>query len=136
MPVAATYNLKKVWLWLKTYWYIPVIVVLGIAILAATGGNNKWLFDILQKTRDSHNQERESLENAHVEEIRQRDEALKKYHRNIDKIEKDYKKKVGDLESEKRHEIKEMVKRHQGDSTGLTKEVAERYGFRVVLPKK
>ena len=48
MPKLAA--LKKAWVWLKAYWYVPVIAILAVVTLVVTRKPPQWAFDMLWRS--------------------------------------------------------------------------------------
>ena len=48
---------KKVWAWIKHYWYWPVILVLLAFSLMSGKSSRKKLFDMLEKQKESYEKE-------------------------------------------------------------------------------
>jgi S-formylglutathione hydrolase FrmB len=55
--------LKKIWAFIKTYWFVPVLIV--IAIVLKTKGNK--VEEILGAARDSHKKQLDAIANAEKE---------------------------------------------------------------------
>ena len=52
--------LKKVWAFLKTYWYIPVLIIVAIVLKS----RNNSVEEILEVARDSHKKQLDAIDNA------------------------------------------------------------------------
>ena len=61
---------KKVWAWLKHYWYWPVIIVLFLfSVISGSGARDKF-FDLLFKQKESYEKELEIVrKHLYTEEL-------------------------------------------------------------------
>lgn len=128
--------LRKVWLYIKKHWWIPLIVVGILLLLLLTRRNSAdALIGIIKQQRDSYNKERDVIDKVHVEEIKKRDRALKIYKATMDAIEHKYEEQNKQLDKRKRKEIEKLVNENSDNPEELTKRLSEATGFRVVMPK-
>ena len=98
---------KKIWTWLKHYWYWPVILILlAISMLSGKASREK-LFNLLDKQKKNY---------ATISE---------KYVNEIKKIEEDHNLKVQDLEEEKQKELVETLEKNKNKPENLAKEIAK-----------
>jgi hypothetical protein len=129
-------TLKKIWLWIKAYWYIPAIIfAIGISIIFLRK-SPKSLIDILSKRREIYGKEVEAINKIHKEEIEDRDKAIKTYHKTIKAIEEKHSKDTKVLDEKKKKEILKIVKETHNNPDLLSKKLADQMGFEVVHPKE
>ena len=118
----------KIWVWLKNYWYVPIILILIlVATLTGHGIKNKY-FEILMKARENHKKEVEIIEKNHAEEKQKTQDAIKKYQENISGIEKDYNIKMEELPRKQKREVNEIIKKYDNDNDAMAKEIANILG--------
>jgi len=55
--------LKKIWAFLKTHWYIPVIIIIAIVLK----GRNASLLKIIDAQKESYDKQKAAIENAEKE---------------------------------------------------------------------
>ena len=55
--------LKKVWAFLKTHWYIPLILLIGIILKSKSGS----LLKIIDAQKESYNKQKSAIETAEAE---------------------------------------------------------------------
>jgi t-SNARE complex subunit (syntaxin) len=125
-------TLRKVWIWIKNYWYIPVIVVLIIAALIIWRKVPDSLSEIIRKSNEMHRKEVDTLNEIHAEEIDKREKALEKYHKTIEQVEREYERDRKKLDRRKKAEIKKTIEKYQDDPVELTKRLSDITGFEVV----
>ena len=128
--------LKKTWIWLKHYWYFPVIVVLAIAAFIFTGGRSRSLISVIANAMDSHSKEVYAIEKTHQEEIEKREKALTLYHFTIALIESKLKGQEEKLDEKKKKEIKRLIEENQDNPEELAKRISDFTGFPVVMPEE
>ena len=85
---------------------------------------------VLDTTVENYKKEVEVLENSHKEEIRKRDEAIKKHNDDIKKLEERYAGDKQELDVKKRSRYLELVKMYDTDPENINKILQEEFGFR------
>ena len=116
---------KKLWTWLKHYWYWPVILVLlAFSILAGRSSREK-LFSLLDKQKESYEKEIKIVKEASEAASKEKTSIAEKYVEEIKKIEEQHDLKVEDLEEEKQKELAETFEKNKDKPENLAKEVAK-----------
>ena len=121
---------KKVWVWCKHHWKILALALWTLIVFAIARKNVQAYKKVLDTTLENYKKEVEVLENTHKEEIRKRDEAIKKHNDDIKRLEDEY---VGDKEElsvEKRSRYLELVKMYDSDPDSINKILEEEFGFK------
>jgi hypothetical protein len=121
---------KKVWVWCKHHWKILALALWTLIVFAIARKNVKAYKKVLDTTIENYKKEVEVLEDTHKEEIRKRDEAIKKHNDDIKRLEDEY---VGDKEElsvEKRSRYLELVKMYDSDPENINKILEEEFGFK------
>jgi len=121
---------KKVWVWCKHHWKILALALWTLIVFAIARKNVKAYKKVLDTTIENYKKEVEVLENTHKEEIRKRDEAIKRHNDDIKRLEDEY---VGDKEElsvEKRSRYLELVKMYDSDPENINKILEEEFGFK------
>ena len=122
---------KKTWVWIKHNWYVPAVLVYTLFLWIIMRKKNEAA--ALVEIRDSsYKAQIETLNKAHKEEIKKRDEILKKYSVIIKELEKKFKENQEKLDNRKKKEVKKIVKDFQDDPDGLAKMLAEKYGIEYI----
>ena len=106
---------------------VPVTDTIAPAVVVTSPSDK--VKEFLKVKEDSHQQELDTLNSTHAEEIALRDDALLKYHEIIAKIEKDYESKKEKLSDKKRAEVKKLVAENSDDPGNLSKLLSERFGI-------
>ena len=121
---------KKVWVWCKHHWKILALALWTLIVFAIARKNVKVYKKVLDTTIENYKKEVEVLEDTHKEEIRKRDEAIKKHNDDIKRLEDEY---IGDKEElsvEKRSRYLELVKMYDSDPENINKILEEEFGFK------
>jgi hypothetical protein len=129
-------RLKKSWVWLKAYWYVPVIAILAIITLVITRKPPQWAFDMIQKNRETAERERSAIDNAEREADKTKQAAEDRFNSVVGEIEKNHTERKNELNRKKEREIKKIIKASGNDPAVITNEIAEKFGFTVVLPEE
>lgn len=124
--------MKKSWIFLKKYWSIPLVLVASIILFFVHRKMSIKLLDILKNSVDSYKEQIRIINYNHELEIQKRDDLIRQYNEALELIEKQYKKENNELNDKKRLEVKNIIKKHNGNTESLAKELGERYGIEYV----
>ena len=122
---------KKTWVWIKHNWYVPAVLVYTLFLWIIMRKKNE-AAALLEIRDSSYKAQIETLNKAHKEEIKKRDEILKKYSVIIKELEKKFKENQEKLDNKKKKEVKKIVKDFHDDPDGLAKMLAEKYGIEYI----
>ena len=126
---------KKAWTFLKTYWYIPLLLSWAIIAWLVLRQSPTRVLDVLKQAEDSFKQQLDIITRAHEEEISKRDEVIRRYQLTIKQLEEERRKKNEELTEKEKKRIKELAEKHKEDSEGFVKDIADNFGFEVVEPE-
>ena len=115
---------KQAWIWLKNYWYWPVIVVLFLSTVLTGSGLRDKFFDLLFKQRENYEKELEVLQRESVIKEKKVEEIASNHAEELKLIEKEHKIKVDELEEDKQQELIEMVRENKNKPDKLAAELA------------
>ena len=124
--------MTKAAVWLKHYWYIPLLLIVGIVSWCAGRRNVAGILKMFEIAKTNYQKEIEILNRTHEEEIRKREELLVKYEDALKKIEEEYKLKLSQLTTAEKAEIKKIVEEHKDDPDGLTRRLSDTFGIKHV----
>ena len=124
-------SLKKIWTWIKHYWYVPAVIVYTLFLWFVFGKKDK-AHEVLKIREKSLEEQINVINDSHKEEIEKRDEILKKYNDLVTKMEESFRRDEKELEDNKKKEIKKLVENYYNDPEELAKLIAEKYGFEYV----
>ena len=115
---------KKVWAWLKHYWYWPVILVLLTFSLMSGRSSRKKLFDMLDKQKESYEKEIQIIKETTEETDKKKTEIFTEHIKEIEKIEEEHDIKVEELEEEKQKELVTTIEENKDSPDKLAEEIA------------
>ena len=121
---------KKIWVWCKHHWKILALALWTLVVFLIARKNVRAYKKVLDTTIENYKKEVEVLENSHKEEIRKRDEAIKKHNDDIKKLEEKYAGDKEELDVKKRSRYLELVKMYDTDPESINKILEEEFGFK------
>ena len=121
---------KKIWLWCKHHWKVLALALWTLVVFLIARKNVRAYKKVLDTTIENYKKEVEVLENSHKEEIRKRDEAIKRHNDDIKKLEQKYAGDKEELDVEKRSRYLELVKMYKSDPESINKILEEEFGFK------
>tara|TARA_R110000824_G_scaffold2936_5_gene13373 strand:- start:484 stop:888 length:405 start_codon:yes stop_codon:yes gene_type:complete len=116
---------KKVWTWLKHYWYWPVIIILLILSVVSGRSSRDKLFNLLSKQKENYEKEIQIVKEAAEEKDKKKTEIFEEHLEEIEKIEEHHDIKVRELETEKQKELVDTIKKNKDKPEALAKKVAK-----------
>ena len=124
-------TIKKIWAFLKTHWYIPVIIIVAIVL----GSKNNRLLKIIDAQKESYDKQKAAIENAEKEKQEAKARIDKEYEKATQKIEQEYAKMNKEISNRQKDIIKKTVKKFHSDPDALAKELSEKFGVQYVPNK-
>ena len=115
---------KEVWVWLKNYWYWPVLVTLFLITFFTGSKLRNKFFDLLFKQREKYDQELGVLRRASEEKEKKVLDVVENHSEELKIIEEEHKIKVDELEKKKQDELIDMVKKNKDKPEKLAAELA------------
>ena len=121
--------LKKIWVWLKHHWYIPLAVVLGLVCLALCpfSAKSKY-FQLLLNTRYNYRKEIDIINKNNEIEKEKTMDAIKRHQESLAKVEEDFNVKMDELPKKEKKRVEAIVKEYDNDPDKLAKEIANILG--------
>ena len=123
--------LKKIWVFLKTHWYIPVIIIIAIVLK----GRNASLLKIIDAQKESYDKQKSAIETAEKEKQEAKVRIDKEYEKATQKIEQEYTKMNKEISNRQKDIIKKTVKKFHSEPDALAKELSEKFGVQYVPHK-
>ena len=130
--VAFKFLVKKSWVWLKTYWYFPVVLIYTYALWIIFRKDAAAAIGVLEIRSDSYKKQIDVINESHEAEIKEKEELNKVFNETIEKVEVELEKKNEILDKKKKKRIKEIVEKHSGEPKVLAHLVKEAFGFEIV----
>jgi hypothetical protein len=123
---------KKVWAWIKAYWYVPVSIIASVILWRIFREDIGEPTRLLADAKDSHKKEVEALEKIREEENQKKDKILIDYYNIVTRLDKEYKEQNLTLREWERKKVEKIIKRTVDDPEARAAEIAEQFGFQVV----
>ena len=121
---------KKIWVWCKHHWKILALALWTLVVFLIARKNVRAYKKVLDTTIENYKKEVEVLENSHKEEIRKRDEAIKRHNDDIKKLEEKYAGDKEELSVERRSRYLELVKMYDSDPNSINEILQKEFGFK------
>ena len=121
---------KKIWVWCKHHWKILALALWTLVVFLIARKNVRAYKKVLDTTIENYKKEVEVLENSHKEEVRKRDEAVKKHNDDIKKLEEKYAGDKEELSVERRSRYLELVKMYDSDPNSINEILQKEFGFK------
>lgn len=123
---------KKLWMWIKHYWYIPVMIIVAIVSWCFGRRSSAGILEMFEASKQSYKKEIDVLSKSYEAEIEKRNQLIAEYKATLKKIEEEYKIKSKDLSEREREEIKKILEEYEGDPEGLAERMSEAFGIEHV----
>ena len=117
--------LKKIWAFFKAYWYIPVILIIGLVLKS----QNDRMLKIIDAQKESYEKQKAAIENAEKEKEVQKQKIEKEYNDAVASIEAVYKVQNKELEERKKKEIKNIVKKYYNNPEEISSRISKSFGL-------
>lgn len=123
--------LKKIWSFLRSYWYIPVLIIVALVFRSKT---NK-VEEIIKAADDSHKKQLNAIEAAETNKKKEKEWIDKEYDNAIKKIEENYSKENKTLDKKEKKFVKSAIKEWSDDPDQMAERITLKFGFEYE-PKK
>lgn len=119
-------TLRKIWLWLKTYWYIPLLLVAVLIFAILFAGKKNPAMDLLKKKNKAYNEEKKKLEDLERKQNNAEDNIERDYQRKLEDAKKTEELKQKLLRKKKEEKLKKILK---DDKKELHEDFATRFNL-------
>ena len=123
--------IKKIWSFLKSYWYVPLLIVVGL-ILRNRSNSNK-IEEILNVASESHKKQLDAINTAESLKKIRKEQIEKEYEHAIAKIEEGYKKKNKTLTKKEKKLVKTVIKEWEDHPDQAAARISNKFGIHYVL---
>tara|TARA_Y100001938_G_C8022748_1_gene396242 strand:+ start:494 stop:880 length:387 start_codon:yes stop_codon:yes gene_type:complete len=120
--------MKKIWIFIKTHWYIPLLLIAGVILKSKSDSFLK----IIDSQKETYEKEKLAAEQAAEQKAKKKQKVQQEYEdavRSITKIHTIQNKK---LENKKKKEIKKIIKKHYNEPESISKEISDLFGVTYV----
>ena len=129
--IAFKFSVKKTWLWLKTYWYVPLVLLYTLVLWLVFRKDGAAAIGALEIKSDSYKKQIDVINKTHEAEIKKKEEVNKVFNETVEIIETELKNKNEALDRGKKKRVKEIVEKHSDDPKALAELVKESIGFDI-----
>jgi hypothetical protein len=127
--IAAKLFFGKAWVWIKTYWQIPAVLIYTVVLWVLFRRNGAAALEVLKVSKESYESQIRAMEEAHAQEIETRDKAIAQYELIIAAIEEEYAANRETLSRDKRKKVKEYIDKYGEDPEELARIIEEKFGI-------
>jgi DNA polymerase II small subunit/DNA polymerase delta subunit B len=121
--------LKKILVWFKHHWYIPLAVVFGLVCLIFFPKSVKSrYFQMLLNTRYNYKKQIDIINKNNELEKEKTMDAIKRHQESLAKVEEDFNVKMNELPKKEKKRVEAIVKEFNNDPDKLAEEIANILG--------
>ena len=117
--------LKKIWAFIKSYWYVPVIIIVALVL---KNKNNK-AEEVLSAARDSHKKQIDAINNAEIEKQKSRQVIEDEYENAVKKIEESYAEKNKTISKREKVYVKSLIKDWSDDPDQMAERLSNKIWY-------
>ena len=121
---------QRAWVWIKNYWYVPLLVVLALAALFVK--RSDIALKLLKTRTESYKEQIDVLNESHTNEIAKRDEIIKVHQEVMEQLDEQLEEDLSEIEKNKEKRVKEIIKENHGDPEELSKALSNAFGITFV----
>ena len=123
--------LKKIWIIIKSYWFVPALVVVSYVFVSRRGKIDK----IIKTAQESSRKQIDAIISAEDKKKQESKKIEEEYIFAVDAVKKKYKEQKKVITKEKLNKIKKITKEHYNDKEKISQEITNEFGFVYVPPK-
>lgn len=121
---------KQVWVTIKTYWYIGVILIVGVlAIIFGRNKDIKKIFKLVKSERELGKKEIEIIKNSNDEKLKEIVNNIEKYKEKEEELSRLEKKELKELEEKKIEMTKELANNIKENPSKVLSRIAKEMGW-------
>tara|TARA_R110000824_G_scaffold5670_9_gene26098 strand:+ start:31973 stop:32365 length:393 start_codon:yes stop_codon:yes gene_type:complete len=121
--------LKKAWVWIKNYWYVPALLVYTVVLWLIFRKRNDKLLQMFEISKESYQKEIEAINAAHADEVQKKNKLVQNYHDTLKNLQKEYNLKLDELSREEEEELLDLIKKHENSPEDLAEEMKRLFGI-------
>ena len=123
---------KKVWIWIKHHWYVPVIIILIIGSSVTKSSIKDKLYKMLDNQRDLYEKEKKLVVEVSKEKEVEKERVRHAHEELVKKLEEEYDIELQKLKKDKQKELTELAEKHKDDGEELARKIAAALGAEYV----
>ena len=117
--------IKKIWSFLKSYWYIPVLIIVALVFRS----KESKIDEIIKAADDSHKKQLDAIEVAELNKKKEKEWIDNEYENAIKKIEEKYSKENKTLDKKEKKFVKSVIKEWTDDPEQMAERITLEFGF-------
>lgn len=122
------FTLKKIWIWLKTYWQIPFVFIILIISSIYFGRDMSKVKDLFSANKKIYENELRELEKNRVKSNKRREEIEEKHGNKRQEIEEKYEEKRKENGEKAKEKLEDLNLKYKSDPKNLAKEINKKFG--------
>ena len=119
---------KKIWIFLKTHWYIPLLLIVGVVLKSKSDS----LLKIIDAQKETYEKEKEAILDAEIEKKKMTAKVEKEYEQTVKKFKVIHEIQKKELTEDKEKEIKKIIKKNYNEPDKMTKELSDMFDIKHV----
>jgi len=123
---------KKLFIWVKEHWQIPLLFLWTIAIWVFARRNTDAMIEVIEAKKESYKKQVEVLKTTHNDELLARDELIEDYQNLLKGIEEKFTEDKKKLTEKQKNDLKEVIIKSKGNPDEIRKKIEEEFGFSFV----
>ena len=120
---------KKFYLWVKTHWQIPLLVLWTFFVYLFSKRNTNAIVETLNIRKESYKDQIAAINKAHRNEILRRESLLEEYEKTLEGIEKIFKEKQRKLTELQKEMIKDVIIKSKNEPEEVLKKIEQEFGI-------
>ena len=116
--------LKKTWIWLKNYWYWPLIVLMIIIFSMSKSSLKAKMWELMAKQKESYKKEIDLINKKQEDLSSKKTEIIVEHEKKLDELEKQHEEKREEIKKEKKKEVTVLIEEYKENPDELAKRVA------------
>jgi hypothetical protein len=122
--------LKKAWVWLKTHWYLPVLLVLLMLTYFSGRARVNKVLKMFEVSKQSYENQIDVINQSHKQELEEQVKLYSTYLDTMKRLQKEHNINLDSLEKDKKIELDKMVKKYKGSPEELADDLSEMFGVK------
>jgi uncharacterized membrane protein YhiD involved in acid resistance len=122
--MSAVTSWKKAAVWLKNYWYFPIIFIAAVFLLLLSRGSNAKMFKLLENQKENYRKEIEAINGHNAKSDRKKKEIVEANKERLEEIEAEYDIKIRDLKGDREQRLQETIKEFENNPQEMAKRIA------------
>ena len=123
---------KKAWVILKNYWYVPALIIYTLVVWAVFRKDNTKLLKMFDIADEKYKEEIDILNRVHNAQMEERNKLIEEHKNILENIEKEYDIKMGDLEGKKKKELNKIIRESKDNPEKIAEEMSRLFGIKNV----